>query len=125
MDASQWRVVVIGVLYLLIFLFGVWLTRSGKPYSTIVLTIHKLISLAAAVYLGIVLYQMNKVAPLNAAEIAVGVTTGLLFLGTIATGGLLSVDRAMPSVVLWSHRITPFLTVIASAVTLYLVLGGR
>ena len=125
MSPTQLRVVVIGLLYLFIFLSGVWLTRSGKPYSTVVLTIHKLISLAAIVFLGVVIYRTNQVSALSAGELAAGVITGLLFVGTIATGGLLSADKPMPAIVLWLHRTTPFLTVLSTAVTLYLTLGGR
>ena len=37
------RIVVTGLLYLVIFASGVWWTKSGKPYSAIILTVHKLI----------------------------------------------------------------------------------
>ena len=125
MNANQLRIIGSGLFYLLIFLSGFWLTRSGKPYNVIVLTIHKLISLAAVVFLVITIYQANQVAKLSAIELVAGVVTGLFFLGTIVTGGLLSVDRPMPAIVLWLHRITPFLTVLSTAVTLYLLLGRK
>jgi hypothetical protein len=124
MNASQLRIVMIGSLYLLLFGSGFWLTRAGKPYSTIVVTVHKLISVAALVLLAVSLYQINRGIPLGAVVIAAGVITGLFFLGTIATGAMLTAERQMPTVVLWLHRITPFLTVIATAVTLYLRLGN-
>jgi succinate dehydrogenase/fumarate reductase cytochrome b subunit len=109
----------------LIFLSGFWLTRSGKPYNAIVLTVHKLISAAAVVFLVVTMVQVNKAARLNAGELAASVVTGLFFIGTFATGALLTADKPMPAVVLWLHRITPFLTVLASAATLYLSLGRR
>ena len=124
MNPSQLRIVIIGVLYLLIFGSGFWLTRSGRPYSTIVVTIHKLISVGAFVFLAVSLYRISRGVPLSAAVMAAGVITGLLFLGTIATGAMLTAERPMPAVVLWLHRITPFLTVVATAVTLYLRLGN-
>jgi hypothetical protein len=37
---------------------------------------------------------------------------------------MLTAQRPMPAVVLWLHRITPFLTVAATAITLYLRLGN-
>jgi hypothetical protein len=112
-------------LYLLIFASGFWLTRSGKPYNTIVLTIHKLISVVAVVFLVVTMVQVNKAARLNAGELAASIVTGLFFVGTFTTGALLTGDKPMPAVVLWLHRITPFLTVLASAVTLFLSLGRR
>jgi hypothetical protein len=124
MNASQLRIVISGVLYLLIFGSGFWLTRSGRPYSTIVVTIHKLISVGAFIFLAVSLYRINRGVPLSGAVIATGIVTGLFFLGTIATGAMLTAEPPMPDVVLWLHRIAPFLTVAATAVTLYLRLGN-
>jgi hypothetical protein len=125
MSVNQLRILGAGLFYLFIFLSGIWLTRSGRPYNTIVLTIHKLISVAAVVFLVVVIHRMNKAASLSIGELASTAITGLFFLGTIVTGGLLSADKPMPGVVLWLHRITPFLTVLSTAVTLYLVMGSR
>jgi hypothetical protein len=123
MGIPQWQVVGVGALYLLIFVSGFWLTRAGRPYNVLVVTVHKLISVAAVVFLGVVVYQTNRMAALNATEIISGAITGLFFIGTIATGALLTAEKPMPAVVLWLHRITPFLTVLFTAATLYLLLG--
>jgi hypothetical protein len=125
MSTDQLRVVGTGLFFLAIFLTGVRLTRSGKPYSMIVLTIHKLISLAAVVFLAITMYQINQVSKLSAIELTAGVVTGLFFLGTTVTGGLLSTDKPMPGVILRLHQITPLLTVLSTAVTLYLLLSRK
>jgi hypothetical protein len=122
---NQIRIVGTGLLFLFIFISGFWLSKSGKPYNVIVLTIHKLISLAAVAFLAATIYQANQVAKLSAIELTAGVVTGLFFLGTIITGGLLSTDKPMPVVVLRMHQITPFLTVLSTAVTLYLLLNRK
>jgi len=111
--------------YLFIFLSGIWLSRSGKPYSVIILTIHKLISLAAAVFLVMTVYRIHQVAPLSPVEITAVVVTGLLFLSLIISGGLLSTGKPMPAVILTMHQITPFLTVLSTAATLYLLLSRK
>ena len=121
MGTNQLRVVGAGLFYLFILLSGYWLSHSGKPFSVIILTIHKLISLAAVVFLVITMSQMNKVAKLSAIELIAGVVTGLFLLGTMITGGLLSLDKPMPPVVLRLHQITPYLSVLSNAVTLYLL----
>ena len=123
MGAIQWRIVGAGLFCLFIYLSGIWLTRSGKPYNGIVLTVHKLISLAAAVLLGIFIYRTHQVAPLRTVELAAGVVTGSFFLDAVVSGGLLSIGKPMPGVILTMHRITPYLTVVSAAVTLYLLLG--
>jgi hypothetical protein len=114
-----------GSFFVVIFVSGYWLSRSGKPYNVIVLTVHKLISLAAVVFVVITMVQSNRVATLSAMELVAGVVTGLFFLGLMATGGLLSSDKQMPAVVLRLHRIAPYLTVLAAAATLYLLQSRR
>ena len=122
MSTIQLRVVGAGVFYLFIFLSGFWLSHSGKPYSVIILAIHKLISLAAIVLLGTTVYQINRAAKLSAIELLAVVVTGLLFLGTIVSGGLLSTGKTMPAAILRLHQITPYLTALSTAATLYLLL---
>jgi len=125
MGTIQLRVVGAGLFYLFIFLSGYWLSHSGKPFNVIILTIHKLISLAAVVFLVITIYQINHVATLGAIEWIASVVTGLFFLGTMITGGLLSTGKPMPAAILRLHQVTPFLTVLSTAVTLYLLLSRK
>jgi hypothetical protein len=112
-----------GVFFLLILLSGYWLSRSGKPYSTIVFTIHKLISLAAVVLFGIIVYRVNRGGTLSTTGLLAAIVAGMFFLGTMVTGGLLSIpiDNPMPAIVHKLHQVTPYLTVLSTAVTLYLL----
>ena len=123
MSTNDIRIVGIGSLFLFIFVSGVWLSRSEKPFNGIILTIHKLISLAAVVLLVMAIYQMNQVATPSAAGIIAVVVTGLLFLSTGISGGLLSTDKPMPAPISTMHRIAPYLTVLSTAATLYLLLS--
>jgi hypothetical protein len=125
MSTNQYRFVVAGLFFLLLLLSGYWLGRSGKPYSTIVFTIHKLVSLAAIVLLGVTVYRINRAGALSAIELLAAIVTGLFFLGTMVTGSLLSIpiDKAMPAIVHKLHQVTPYLTVLSTATTLYLLRG--
>ena len=125
MSTNQMQIVGSGLLFLFTFVSGYWLSRSGRPFNGIVLTIHKLVSLAAAGLLGFVIYQINQVAPLGTIELAAGVVTVSFFLDAVVSGGLLSIGKPMPAAILTMHRITPYLTVLFAAVTLYLLLGLR
>ncbi|MCX6096614.1 MAG: hypothetical protein NT125_07910 [Candidatus Bipolaricaulota bacterium] len=122
-STNQIRIVATALLFLVIFASGYWLSRSAKPRNAIILTIHKLTSLAAVVFLGIVAYQTNRVTSLGAIEWTVVVGAGALFLSTMATGGLLTASKPMPAAISTLHRITPFLTALSSAIALYLLLG--
>jgi hypothetical protein len=111
-----------GLFFVFVFLSGIWLSRSGKPLNGIILTVHKLISLAAVVFLAITIYQLNQASDLSALGLIAGAVTGLFFLGAIITGGLLSTGKPMPSAILTAHQAVPFLTVLSTAATLYLLL---
>jgi hypothetical protein len=115
--------IVAGLFFLFIFLSGIWLSRTGRPLNVAISTVHKLISLAMGVFLLVTIYQRSQVIPLSATEWIAIVVTGLCFLGTVVSGGLLSSDKPMPVAVLRAHQILPVLTVLSTAATLYLVLG--
>lgn len=121
MRITKLRVVGVSLFFFVIFLFGIWLSRSGKPYNGLILNIHKLIALAAGVFLAMIIYQINQVAKLKTTELIASVVTGLLFLVTGISGGLASIDKPMPMVILTMHQILPFLTVLSTVVTLYLL----
>jgi hypothetical protein len=125
MSTTQLRVAGVGLSFVLIFLSGIWLGQSGKPYSTGVFSIHKLVGLAVGVLLAVMVYQTHKATPLAPVEIAAIVVTVLFFVGTVAAGGLLSVDLQVPSLVRRLHQVLPILTVLSTAGTLYLLLGGQ
>ena len=111
------------LLFLGILVSGFWVSRLGRPFNAILLTVHKLASLATVVLLVLTVVRVHRVAMLNAIDWSAVSVTGLFFAGTIATGGLWSVDKPMPAAVLTLHRITPFLTVLSSAATLSLLLS--
>jgi hypothetical protein len=117
------RAIVAGLFFLFIFLSGIWLSRTGRPLNVGISTVHKLISLAAGVFLLVTIHQRNRVIPLSTTEWIAIMATGLCFLVTVASGGFLSSNKPMPVAVLRVHQIVPVLTVLSTATTLYLVLG--
>lgn len=121
MVIPQPRLIGTGLLFLIVFISGFWLNRSGSPYSAAVLTLHKLISLAAAGLVVATIVQTNRVAKLSTTELIVSVLSGLFFVAAVATGGLLSAEKPVPTIVSTLHLITPFMTVLSTAVTLYLL----
>lgn len=117
-------IMIAGAAFLLIFASGIWLSRSGKPYGTLLFTVHKLVGLALGIWLAVTVYQTHQVAPLGALEITAVAVTVLLFVGTVAAGGLLSIDRPVPAFVGTLHLVVPLLTVLSTGGTLYLLLRG-
>jgi hypothetical protein len=117
------RAIAAGLLFLFVFLSGIWLSRRGRPLKVGISTVHKLISLAAGIYLLVTILQRNRVVPLGANEWIAIVVTSLCTLGTVASGGFLSSDQPRPVALLRVHQVMPVLTVLSAGVTLYLVLG--
>jgi hypothetical protein len=87
-------------------------------------TVHKLISLAAGIYLLVTVYRQSKLAPLGPTEWIAIVITGLCFLAMVASGGILSSDKPRPVALLRVHQIVPALTVLSTGSTLYLLLAA-
>ena len=124
MNTNQLRVVGMGVAFLIMFLSGILLNRTGKPYGTLVFTIHKLVGLGIGVLLIIMVRQGHQAASLNPVEITSVAITVLFFVATVTTGSLLSipVSKPMPEIVRTFNKIFPYFTVLSSAATLYFLL---
>ena len=121
MDTNQLEVIGAGLFFFFIYLSGFRLRHLGKPYGSLLFNLHKLLGLAAVVFLGIVAYRYNQVSPLDPYEIIGSAITFTLFAATITTGGLLNIDRPVPPVLKVSHQFLPYITTLATAITLYLI----
>ena len=117
------RAITGGLLFLCVFLTGIWLSKTGRPLNVAISTVHKLVSLAAGIYLLVTVIQRHQVIPLSSTAWIAVTVTGLCFLGMVASGGFLSSEKPMPIALLRVHQIVPVLTTLSSAATLYLVLG--
>jgi len=111
-----------GLFFLFIFFTGFWLSRGGRPHSTLMITIHKLIALGMGIFLGLTVYKSHQATPIPAIRLALIAITILLFAINVATGSLLSTNKPMPAPVTIMNKLMPYLTVISTAVMLYLLL---
>jgi hypothetical protein len=112
-------------LFVLIFVSGFWLVSSGKPYSAVLLAVHKLMSVGLVVLMVVTILNINRQNPLAPEVFILSLSAGLFFLAAIISGGLLSMDKTMPSFVLLLHRITPFITILAVTVVFYLIFDRK
>jgi hypothetical protein len=128
MSLTQTQIIGAAAFYLFIFLSGFWLSSAGKPLNDGIFTVHKLVSVAAVIFLGVTFYRLHQAGPLATLAIAGGTLTALLFLGTIVSGGLMAISAntgdPLPAIVLRLHQLTSPLTVLATAATIY-VLSAR
>jgi hypothetical protein len=121
-ETMDTRVIGIVVGFGVVFISGFVLRNLGYPRHTLLLTAHKLIALAALLVIGMIVYQSHQAASLTGLEIAVVAVTAVLFIGTIVIGGFVSLENEVAPIFYTLHLILPFLTVLASAGTLVMML---
>ncbi|MCX6557845.1 MAG: hypothetical protein NTW95_10515 [Candidatus Aminicenantes bacterium] len=125
MDMTQFKLMIAGLGFIVIFLTGYGLRRQGQPFPVVVLTAHKLITVATIAFLAKTVLGMTKLAPLSQGQPTACIITGLLFIGAVATGGILSAAKNLPPLVRTLHWVLPFLTALSTAAALYLLLRRK
>ena len=114
-----------GILFFLTLISGVWLSRSGRPFSGLPFNVHKLIAVATIVVIGLNLYRLQQqLGTRSLVELLAAVATGFFFLSLVVTGGLLALDIARP-VALRVHQIVPLLALSSTVAVVYLLVAAR
>jgi hypothetical protein len=120
MSASVAKFVWSALFFVFIFVSGFSLSRSGRPYSGVLFNAHKLIALAAAVYLAVTIYRLGQAGGLSTLQLAAAIAAGVCFVALIVTGGLLSAMKAVPPAIRSVHHILPYLALLCTAAGLAL-----
>jgi len=119
------KIIGAGLLFLFTIAAGIWLSNSGKPLNTLIFTTHKLIALSAVIFTAIVIYKMLKDVEIRTAILILIIAAGLSVLALFISGALLSLDKPVNNTILAIHRITSTLTVLITAVIIYLLVGRK
>ncbi len=110
-----------GLLFLLTLGSGVWLSHFGKPYSMALITLHKLIALAAVVVIAVSVNDLYRTAAVRASLVpGAVVASGLLFVALFVTGALLSLDKPASEAVWRIHQAATLLALGSSSTAIYL-----
>jgi hypothetical protein len=96
------------------------MSHSGKPFNSLIASIHKLLSLAIVVYLVFLFVHVNHLIRLSMIEWVVCAVAMLLIVAAIASGSVLMAVESAPAAHL-SHRIVPYLALISTAAALWLL----
>ena len=123
MGSTLTTIVGAGLFFIFICLSGIWLRRQGRPLNVALSTVHKLIGVAAGVFLIVTVVEVNQATSMSTLEWVAVIATGLCWAGTVATGALLS-GKNPPAMNLLSllHKAIPALTILTTAGSLYLLL---
>ena len=104
---------------------GIALSRGGRPLSTLLLTIHKLIGLGTIIFLAITVIKELKSIDSGKVILAMTLITGLFAVLLFVSGVLLSFEKSAPKYVLYIHNGSTYGFVILLIITFYLMLGRR
>ena len=114
------KIIAAGLLFLISIATGIWLSRNGKPLNPWIFNIHKLISLATAIFASLAIYELVKTVAMDARVIVIVVALVIFFLIVFATGAFLSFEKPQPDFVLILHKFFPVLILIFSIALGYL-----
>ena len=85
-------------------------------------TLHKLVTIGLIIFLAITVSKIHQVTPLTTQQMLPWQSLRFLFIATIATGGMLSVDKVFPPIVSVLHKVLPLVTLVSTSVSFYLLL---
>ena len=107
--------------FMFIFVSGFWLSRTGKPYKPLVITLHKLIGLGTGIYLVVFTNRNFHTDQLSTTGIIALAITVMLFLGLVASGGLLSAEKSFSSRTSSIHKILPYIAMVSTIFLIYII----
>ncbi len=128
------KIAVIGLLFLVTLLSGVWLSRnlrrndprpSGKPLAGADTAVHKLVALAMGIIAGVTIRNLHRGIEFRRIELTGVIVAGLLFLLMVVSGSLLSLGKARNDEILTLHKVGSLLTFIITSWAMYLLTRGR
>jgi len=116
------KIIGTGLLFLFTIVTGIWLSNSGKPLNALIFNIHKLIALGSVIFTVILIRNLLKDIEIKTVILTLIIVTGLFVLTLFISGALLSLGKPVNNIILTIHGVTPILTVVTTAMTIYPIL---
>ncbi len=110
-----------GVIFLLTFPFGFWLSKLGKPYNGLLFNVHKLLALGAVVVTAVQCSKTLKAADPAALAVVLLIVAAVCVVALFASGALMSTGRLDYALMRAIHRIAPIGLAASMILSLYLL----
>jgi hypothetical protein len=107
--------------FLLTLVFGLWLSRRGRPYNGPLFNVHKLIALATVILAVLAVYQMLKVVDAAMVIFVLLAVAAFSVAALFVSGAFMSANQGQYRVMKLIHNISPFILVIAAGCSVYLL----
>jgi hypothetical protein len=115
------KVIINIALILITMIMGFILHRTGRPYNSALLTIHKLATIGFVIFISFILVSYIGACGLSVSLAAFLILAVISTIALLVSGGMLSLDK-MHVIMLLIHRISAAGFVVSIAAVLYKVL---
>ncbi len=106
------------ILAIIMIILGVILTKTGKPYNIVLSTIHKVIAFILLILISLELINFLKINRPNSLQIILIILFAVTYIISFASGVLCLSSKETRQIILYTHRIAPFLSIIFGLIAL-------
>jgi hypothetical protein len=110
-----------GLAFILTLIFGLLLSKAGKPYNGILFNIHKLIALGAAIVTSMQIYKLFNILEFQTLIFVLLVIATICVIALFASGAFMSIGNSNYQAMKLMHNIAPVLALIAMAAIIYML----
>ena len=110
-----------GFLFLIVVAFGLWVSKVGKPYNSLLFNIHKLIALGTVILTGIRIVKLDPLIAFPLSAILLIMLSVLGVVGMFTTGAIMSIKDEIPRGASLVHRIIPWVILLSVLAAVYLI----
>lgn len=121
MKTMESKIIITGLLYLITFIFGIWLSFSGRPLNTAIFSVHKIAALLFIVFTGVKIVSLIKTTDVTGLILFIIIITAVIILLSLFSGVWLSLDKKVNELILNIHKLSAIPLGISLAFTIYLL----
>lgn len=118
------KVIISSLLITAILVLGLMLSKTGKPYNSILTAGHKLVSLALVIYLAIFLWGVVKGVDLSAVFYILSLVLLISIIALFASGAMLTLDKHA-ILMQWTHRFATVGFIVSLAIVFYRIASAK
>ena len=107
------KALISGILFILTFIPGFIIAKSGRPYGQALFTVHKLIALAGVVLAAVYFTGLMKSGHITLFTAAAAIAAGLSVLALFGTGAALSALSEAPKALNIIHAASPWILAVS------------
>jgi len=115
------KIISSGALFLLVIASGIWLSNIGRPYNALIFNVHKLIALAAVIYIAVIVYGQLRNVEMKALLIALAVGAIIAVLMLFISGALMSLGIGSHKAVWLIHTLAAVIAALILGASLYFI----